>query len=40
MGDVIKEVVHDACTAAIVIANIAAFAILLAMVLRDKRRGN
>ncbi len=40
MGDVIKEVVHDACTAAIVIANIAAVAILLAMVIRDNRRGD
>lgn len=40
MGDVIKEVVHDACTAAIIIANIAAVAILLAMVIRDNRRGN
>lgn len=40
MGNVIKEVVHDACTAAIVIANIAAVAILLAMFIRDNRRGD
>ena len=38
MGNVIKEVVHDACTAAIIIANIAAVAILLAMVIRGNRR--
>lgn len=40
MGDVIKEVFHDACTAAIVIVNIAAVAILLAMVIRDNRQGD